>query len=121
MKNILSAAERLAVCKELPIEKLPSTLKTPIHLNNISQIRLHYQPMCKNIGASLQFLRKYGPAIRYYNPELTLTRQQDEEGPLGMSFEVYKKGESTPTLIKLEKIKNNEALMMRVQEINDGG
>lgn len=70
MKNALKIAERLALCQEMPASKLPSTLQTPIYLENISQIRLHYRPMCKNIGPSLQFLRKFGPAIRYYNPSL---------------------------------------------------
>lgn len=68
MKAVLSASERLAALKALPKEILPTTLKTEINLPNIKEIKVHYRPLCKNIGPTMQFLRKYGPAIRFYNP-----------------------------------------------------
>lgn len=69
-KVVISAAERLAQLKVIPPEKLPTTLSTEIKLPNIKEVRLSYRPMCKNVGPSLQFVRKYGPALRWYNPGL---------------------------------------------------
>lgn len=47
--------------------------------------------MCKTVGPALQFVRKYGPAIKYYNPDLTVVKDKNPEGPLMINFEIYKK------------------------------
>ena len=52
--------------------------------------------MCKNVGVSLQFVRKYGPALRYYNPELAVAKTHSDEGPLTMEVLVFKKSSEDP-------------------------
>lgn len=85
-KVVLNVAEKLSELRRIPLEKLPSTLKTEIKLDNIQEVKLHYRPMCKNVGPSLQFMRQFAPALRYYNPDLNIYKNKDSEGPIAMTM-----------------------------------
>lgn len=55
--------------------------------------------MCKNVGPSLQFVRKYGPAMRWYNSGLAVEKKPDAQGPLAMTIQVFKKNATEPVII----------------------
>jgi len=55
--------------------------------------------MCKNVGPSLQFIRQFGPALRYYNTGLKVEKNKDLEGPIAMVIQVFRKNVSEPVVI----------------------
>ena len=94
-KAVVNVAERIAELKVIPKEKLPATLSIEIALPNIREVRLNYRPICKNIGLSLQFARKYGPAMRFYNPGLEFNRVHKPDGPILMEILVFRKDQGS--------------------------
>jgi hypothetical protein len=74
--------------------------------------------MCKNVGPALQFVRQYGPALRWYNPELQLNKRASPEGPLAMVIEVYKANAAEPITVVPDDFKKPEELLDRIKVID---
>lgn len=118
-KVVVSAAERIAQLRVIPKQKLPQTLHREILLPNIKEFRLNYRPMCKNIGLSLQFVRQFGPALRFYNPDLRVAKTHSAEGPIIMEILVLRKEQSEPVKLMPNEYKSTEEILAALQKIND--
>lgn len=96
MAKFISKAERLTAMKTLNDSILPSTLKHEVLLPNIKAIKIEYRNRATECGPAFQFLRKYGPSIRFRNPDLKLERVQTPEGAMIVRMLVYGKNVVEP-------------------------
>lgn len=74
--------------------------------------------MCKNIGPSLQFIRQFGPALRFYNPGLKVLKNQDPQGPISMNMQVFRKNSQEPIEVSPQEFKSTEQLLAEIKKID---